>query len=84
MAVLIPTACVLIHVQVEVEELNEGAWSDEEQEKLNQALAKFLNDKTLDTKARWKAIADDVGTRGAKECAVRFKEVKVTKAILVA
>lgn len=67
-------------MQVEVEELNEGAWSDEEQEKLNQALAKFLNDKTLDTKARWKAIADDVGTRGAKECAVRFKEVKVQAA----
>lgn len=72
-----PISSALGASQVEVEELNEGAWTDGEQDKLTQALAKYLNDKALDTKARWKAIADDVGSRGAKECAVRFKEVKV-------
>ncbi|KAJ8602225.1 hypothetical protein CTAYLR_003663 [Chrysophaeum taylorii] len=62
-------------VEVEPEALNEMEWGEDEQARLDAALREFpANDG--DVKARWKAIAEAVGNRTAKECALRFKEVR--------
>ncbi|CAE7392744.1 unnamed protein product [Symbiodinium sp. CCMP2592] len=47
------------------------AWSDAEQELLEEGLVKFAV--VCDLKEKWKAIAAHVGTRDVKACAARFK-----------
>lgn len=56
------------------EESNAGGWSDEEQAKLTEALGVVPSN--LEKKERWKAVAEIVGSRSMKECALRFREVK--------
>eukprot|EP00439_Symbiodinium_sp_Y106_P044014 s722_g5.t1 len=47
------------------------AWSDGEQQLLEEGLVKFAV--VCDLKEKWKAIAAHVGTRDVKACAARFK-----------
>lgn len=47
------------------------AWSDAEQQLLEEGLVKFAV--VCDLKEKWKAIAAHVGTRDVKACAARFK-----------
>eukprot|EP00635_Sarcinochrysidales_sp_CCMP3193_P004984 CAMPEP_0118916000 /NCGR_PEP_ID=MMETSP1166-20130328/16093_1 /TAXON_ID=1104430 /ORGANISM="Chrysoreinhardia sp, Strain CCMP3193" /LENGTH=784 /DNA_ID=CAMNT_0006855787 /DNA_START=35 /DNA_END=2385 /DNA_ORIENTATION=+ len=55
------------------EALNAEGWSEAEQASLDEALRVAPTD---DAKARWAAIAERVGSRTAKECLLRFREVR--------
>lgn len=56
------------------EALNVNGWTDEEQSRLDGALVTFPS--SMEVKERWKSIAGAVGSRSARECATRFKEVR--------
>ena len=53
-------------------------WTADEQRKLEEALRKFP--RTMDKKARWKAIGAAVGSKSARECINRFKEIRALAA----
>lgn len=49
-------------------------WTTEQQKRLEAAMAQFPS--TMEKKARWKAIADAVEGKTAKECVARVKAIK--------
>ena len=53
-------------------------WTAEEQTKLENALREFP--RTMDKKDRWKAIGNAVGSKSARECIQRFKEIRAIAA----
>lgn len=53
-------------------------WTTDEQKKLERALREFP--RTMDKKERWKAIGKAVGSKSARECINRFKEIRALAA----
>ncbi len=52
----------------------EDVWTGEQQKRLEAALRKYPA--TMERKERWKSIASDVKGKTAKQCALRFKQLR--------